>query len=451
MTKGVIVLALTFCLGYSLSASAQEKAQSLLDIYHEAQTQDPAFASARAAYQATLEKLPQARAGFLPSLSVGADTTYNDVDLAYHSATAFPAGRFRYNSHGYTASLTQPLFRPQNVSLYKESKLQIEQAEAQLALADDDLLLRVSQAYFDVLLAQDNVVLAAAQKTAISQQLDQAKRGFEVGTLTITDTHEAQARFDLVRAQEIVALNDLEIKNQAMVRIIGRRPGRLMELPAKLDLAPLQPDDMEKWVQLAESQNLQLKIQQQATDIASQEVARNRAGHLPTIDIVGNYGTAVSNSSIPAGVGNDIDYKTIALQLQMPLYQGGAQQSRVREAVANREKARQDLEQVRRQTGLLTRQAFLGVTNGLAQVKALEQALISNESLLKSSRRGLEVGVRTNLDVLNAQQQLFNAKRDLSQARYTYLLSQLRLKAAVAQLGEPDLIEINRLLTGEKQ
>ena len=451
MTKGLTVLFLTFSIGYSLSANAEDKPQSLLDIYHEAQAQDPAFASARAAYQASLEKLPQARAAFLPSLNVGANTTYNDVDIQYHDAAAFPGGRFRYNSHGYTASLTQPLLRPQNFPLYKESKLQIEQAEAQLSLAAHDLLLRVSQTYFDVLLAQDNVVLVAAQKTAIRGQLEQARRGFEVGTLTITDTHEAQARFDLVRSQEIAALNDLEIKKQSLVKIIGRSPGRLLELREKLDLAPLLPDDMEKWVKLAESQNLQLKIQQQAMDIASQEVARHRAGHLPTIDIVGSYSNAVSNSSIPTGIGNDVASTAIGLQLQMPLYQGGAQQSRVREAVANREKARQDLEQVRRQTELSTRQAFLGVTSGLAQVKALEQALISNESLLNSSKRGLEVGVRTNLDVLNAQQQLFNAKRDLYQARYNYLLNQLRLKAAVATLNEQDLAEINRLLTNEKQ
>jgi len=451
MTKGLIVLFLTFSIGYSSSVNAEEKAQSLLDIYHEAQTQDPAFASARAAYQAGLEKLPQARAAFLPSLNVSANTAYNDINFQFHQATVFPGGRFRYNSHGYIVSLTQPLFRPQDFPLYKESKLQIEQAQAQLSLADHDLLLRVSQDYFDVLLAQDNVALTAAQKTAINEQLEQAKRGFEVGTLTITDTHEAQARFDLVRSQEIAAKNDLEIKKQALATIIGRLPGQLMWLRGKLDLAPLQPDDMEKWVQLAESQNLQLKIQQQAMDISSQEVARNRAGRLPTIDIVGNYSDAAANNSVPFGVGNDTESKTIALLLQIPLYQGGAQQSRVREAVAKREKARQDLEQARRQTDLSTRQAFLGVTSGLAQVKALEQALISNQSLLNSSKRGLEVGVRTNLDVLNAQQQLFNAKRDLSQARYNYLLNQLRLKAAVATLNEQDLTEINRLLTSEKQ
>ncbi len=448
MTKAFIVLLLTFGMS-GLPVHAQEKAQSLLDIYHEAQTQDAAFASARAAYQATLEKLPQARAGFLPSLSASANTTYNDIDVQYHDATPFPGGRTQFNSHGYTISLTQPLFHAQTFSLYKESKLQIEQAQAQLKLADHDLLLRVSQAYFDVLLAQDNVTLVEAQKKAISEQLEQAKRGFEVGTLTITDTHEAQARFDLVRSQEIAALNDVEIKKQTLAKIIGRRPGPLMGLRDKLELAPLQPEEMEKWVQLAESKNLQLKIQQQAMEIASQEVSRNRAGHLPTLDIVGNYGNASANSSIPFGVGNDTLSRSIALQLQMSLYQGGAQQSRVREAIANREKARQDLEQARRETELSTRQAFLGVTNGLAQVKALEQARISNESLLNSSKRGQEVGVRTNLDVLNAQQQLFNAERDLSQARYTYLLNQLRLKAAVATLNEQDLAEINSLLTNE--
>ncbi len=410
-------------------------AANLLDIHTEAQSQDSAYASARAAYQAGLEKLPQGRSLLLPNVALSANVTGNDVDS--------PTVKRQFSTEGFTLSLSQPVYRKQNFLQYDQAKGQVNIAEAQYAAARQDLAMRVAQAYFDVLLAQDNVALAGAQKTAIAEQLEQAKRNFEVGTSTITDTHEAQARHDLASAQEIAAKNDLEIKKRALQQIIGRIPDALAGLNAKLPLNYPEPNDMGKWVEAAEQQNLQLQVQRTALEIATLEVEKNRAGHLPTVDLVASYNSTNNPSYMFSGTTTT---GSIGLQLNLPLYQGGLVDSKIREALANQDKARQDVETARRQVMLQSNQAFLGVTSGIAQVKALEQALVSSQSMLESTRIGQEVGVRTSVDVLNAQQQLFSAKRDLSQARYNTILSQLKLKLATGVLGENDLQQVNQWL-----
>jgi len=413
-------------------------AANLMEVYREAQQQDAAYASARAAFEAGQEKAPQGLALLLPSVNLSANTTHNDVDS--------PTSNRQYNSNGYSLSLTQPVYRKQNFAQYEQAKSQVVQAEAQFAVARQDLIVRVAQAYFDVLLAQDNVALAGAQKAAIGEQLEMAKRNFEVGTVTITDTHEAQARYDLTTAQEIAAQNDLEIKNRALQLILGKIPAHLNALNDKLPLVLPEPNDMTKWVAQAEQQSPQIAIQRAALEIATQEVERNRAGHHPTLDLVASHGQNSNSSYLTSGT---VTSQTIGLQFNLPIYQGGSVNSKVREALANQEKARQDLELGNRQAALQTRQAFLGVTSGLAQVKALEQALVSSQSSLDSTRLGQEVGVRTNVDVLNAQQQLYTAKRDLSQARYNYILNQLKLKSAVGVLRDEDVEQVNRWLSGK--
>ena len=429
--------------------SSASHAANLMETYTEAQQQDAVFASARAAFQAGQEKLPQGRSLLLPTVSLSANTTYNDVDTQYRGASIFSGGKRSYNTNGYTVSLSQPVYRKQNFAQYEQAKSQVTQAGAQFAVAQQDLILRVAQAYFDVLLAQDNVALSGAQKSAIGEQLAQAKRNFEVGTSTITDTHEAQARYDLVVSQEIAAQNDLEIKRRQLEQITGKTPGELAVINGKLPLTPPEPDSMDKWVEMTQGQSLQLQIQRAALEIADQEVERNRGGHYPTLDLVASYGdNSASGSS--QGVGSDTKSRAIGLQLALPLFQGGAVNSKVREALANQEKARQDMEQANRQAALQARQAFLGVTSGAAQVRALEQALVSNQSSLDSTKLGMEVGVRTGVDVLNAQQQLYSARRDLSQARYNYILSRLKLKAAAGALSEADLAQTNSWLVSGK-
>ena len=435
----------TLALLISASFASSADAANLMDIYREALTSDAALASAKAAYQAGQEKLPQGRALLLPSVNLSANSTWNQMDIQYRGPSSFPGGQRDYNSNGATLALSQPLYRRQNWAQYEQGKLLATQAEMQYASAQQDLILRVAQAYFDTLLAQDAAALAGAQKQAISEQLAQAKMNFEVGTATITDSHEAQARYDLGNASEIAALNDLEMKQRALEKIIGKLPQSLVALATSMPLQGPEPADMAKWVEAAEQNNLQVQVQRAAVEIANQEVARNRGGHHPTLDLVASYSdTGATGSSF--GVGNDTKATAIGLQLNLPLYQGGATSSRVREAVANQEKSRQDLEQTVRQTALSTREAYFGVTSGISQVKALEQALISSQSSLDSTKLGLEVGVRTNVDVLNAQQQLFSAKRDLYKARYSYLLSRLKLKSAAGSLAEDDLQQVNQWL-----
>jgi outer membrane protein len=436
-----------FSLAILLVTSSWAQAADLLETFRAAQANDPVFAVARATQQAGQEKLPQGRSLLMPSINLNANTTYNDLTTQYHPAIPplLMGGTNRYNSNGFGVSLVQPLFRQQSWLAYSESELQVAQAEVQLKIAEQDLILRVAQAYFDVLIAQDSVQLANTQKTAISEQHEQAKRNFEVGSATITDTLEAQARYDLTGAQEIAAQNNLEIKLSALQQLINAMPGNLAPLGKELKLEAPQPTDMEKWVNDAQLNNLQLAIAQAGADIAEKEVARNRGGHYPTVDLVANY-TQNNASGSSFGVGSDTTNKSIGVQLNMPLFQGGVVSSKWREAEANRERARQELENARRNVAQQTRQAYLGVVSGVAQVQALKQALTSSESVLEASKLGQEVGVRTNLDVLNAQQQLFSTRRDLYQAQYNYLLSQLRLKQAVGSLDEEDLNKVNQAL-----
>jgi outer membrane protein len=434
-----------YLLATLLAAAGSAQAADLLETFRAAQANDPVFAAARAARQAGLEKLPQGRSLLLPTLNLSANSTFNDQTIQYRGAFPFPGGNQRYNSSGYGLSLTQPLFRQQNWLAYTEAELQVAQAEAQFVLAEQDLILRVAQAYFDVLIAQDSVRLAEAQKTAITEQLEQAKRNFEVGSATITDTLEAQARYDLTSAQEIAAQNDLEIKRRALQQLLNAMPKELKPLGKEFKLEAPQPADMEKWVGDAELNNPQLAIAKAAAEIADKEVARNRGGHYPTVDLVANY-SENSASGGSFGVGSDSRNKSIGVQLNMPLFQGGVVNSRWREAEANRDRAKEELENARRTVATQTRQAYLGVASGIAQVKALQQALTSSESVLEASKLGQEVGVRTNLDVLNAQQQLYATRRDLYQAEYNYLVSHLRLKAAVGSLGEEDVDRVNRAL-----
>ena len=419
-------------------------ATDLLQIYQEALPQDAILQSAKSAQIAGQEAVPQGRALLLPSINLSANSQYNDIDTQFRSASVFASARRKYNSNGYNVNLSQPLYRPQNFAQYEQAQFSVEQSDALYAAAQQDLIIRVSQAYFDVLLAQYNVTLAQAQKEAIGEQLAQAKRTFEVGTTTITDTHEAQARFDLTTAQEIAAQNDLEVRQSAFLQIIGRLPGELVAVRAEVPLVSPEPSSMDAWVEKALQQNAEVKIARAAFEIATKEVNKARGGHLPTVDLVASYGeNAVGGGT--AG-GSDQTSRIIGVQLSLPIFQGGATNSKVRQAVANQERARQDLEVTQRRIAQTARQAYLGVTSGIAQVKALQQAVISNQSSFDSTKLGLEVGVRTSVDLLNARQQLFGARRDLAQALYNYILSRLRLSAAGGALTVADVQQVNTWL-----
>ena len=380
----------------------------------------------------------------LPLASLSASSQYSDRAIRFRDNA--PRADSSFGSSGLSLSVTQPLYRKQNAIVYEQALTQVEQADAQLALAGQDLILRVAQAYFDVLLSQDNVALAETQKVAIGQQLEQAKRNFDVGTATITDTHEAQARYDLTAAQEIAARNELELRRRALEQVIAREAPALAPLGPRLTLRPPQPATMASWVALARQGNLQVRIAQGASAFASQEIDRNRAAHYPTLDAFVTVSHSGNGVSASGGIGTDIRSAVVGVQLALPIYQGGAISSRVREAIANETRALNELEGARRTAEFNARQAFLGITSGIAQVQALEAALVSTESQLASTRLGQDVGVRTQVDVLNAQQLLFSARRDLAQSKYTYVLSLLRLEAAIGELTEADLAAVNQWL-----
>jgi outer membrane protein len=424
-------------------------AADLLQVFREARSHDSQYASARATLEAGRERLPQGRALLLPTVNASANTIWNDGDVRGRSALNPGPVERQFNSNGWTVTLTQPLFRMQNFVQYTQAEFLVQQAEAQFAQATQDLAVRVSQAYFDVLAAQDTLATIQAQKAAISEQLAQAKRNFEVGTATITDTHEAQARSDLASAQEIAAQSDIEFKQRTLQQVIGRFPDRLAPVRADLQLNAPQPNDMDAWVDSAQTQNYLVRIQQAGLEVAQREVERNRAAHYPTVDLVGTYGRNSAANNFTTGVGIDQQVSTIGVQVGIPIYFGGLINSRTREAAANEDKARADLETSRRQAALTARQSYLGVTNGMAQVRALEQALLSSETALASNKLGYEVGVRINIDVLNSQQQLFSTRRDLSRARYDTLVNGLKLKAAAGTLTEEDVAAVNRLLVPE--
>jgi outer membrane protein len=421
--------------------------QNLMDVYQQALAHDPVLASAKSANLAAQEQLEQGKALFRPSVSLSANANHSETDLKYNALTIFGKGsRESFQSYGAGVNVIQPIYRKQNNAQLEQSKSFVSQADKQLLLTQQNLIVRCAQAYFDMLVAQDKVDLILAQKTAITKQLEQAKANFDVGNSTITDVNEAQARFDLIVAQEIAASNDVEVKRRTIQSITGDSPQKLAPVAVTLKPAMPTPNDMEAWVGTAEWSSVTLSIQQQAFEIAAQEVERQNAGNLPTLDAVGSYTSNYANGAIN-GLGADTQNATIGLQLQMQLYQGGAISSRVREAVAKKQKAQDDVEAARRQAELDTRQAYLNLSSSVAQVSAYEQALISSQSQLDSTNLGYEVGVRTSVDVLNAQQQYFSAKRDLLQARYTYLISQLKLKLAVGQLNEGDLATLNQTLS----
>lgn len=413
---------------------------NLLEYYRDALANDAQYASARANLAAGQEKFPQGRAGLLPQVNLTGSATRVNTDFDNRGV---PDSSRSYRTFGYNVQLTQPLFRWANWQQYEQGKLAASLAEAQFGQAQQDLLLRVAQAYFDVLAAEDTIIFITAQKAAITEQLASAKRNFEVGTATITDTNEAQARFDLASAQEIAARNDLNIRRTNLEQIIGKPPGTVSRVRPGVQLAAPEPAQIDPWVASAEKQNFTVAQQSINLEIARRQIEVSRAGRYPTIDLFAtkNY----NNTPISPPVVSSSAH-IVGVQIAVPLYTGGLAQSRVRESLALRERAENDLENSRRVAAQSTRQAFFGVNSGLAQVRALEAAEVSSLSALESNRLGYEVGVRINIDVLNAQQQLFQTRRDLAKARYDTLVNSLRLKAAAGSLTEADLAQINSLL-----
>ncbi|TMH60267.1 MAG: TolC family outer membrane protein [Betaproteobacteria bacterium] len=427
-------------------------AEDLLQIYRDALANDPTLASARANWLATQEAVPQARAGLLPSVTLVGNANAQNVYEKLHTDPSLSVTE-NFPAYNYTVSASQPLYRKQNLVALDQAKQTVGQSDYVLASARQDLIIRVAQAYLDVLLARFNIELTESQKAAVSENLAQAKRNFEVGTATITDTNDAQAKYDQIVAQEISTQNDLDNKLAVLRAIIGRAPKELKPFGGEFAPQPPTPNTLDAWIEAAVRDNPQVRIAQANYDIAVLEVDKQRAGHYPTLDLVANFnqsyaGATPSVASSVSSIANDSHSALIGVQLNVPLYLGGLIDSRVRQAVANQEKARQDLETARRSAQLSAQTAFNGVSSGVAQVTAFEQAVRSAQVSYDSTKLGLEVGVRTNLDVLNQQQQVFQTRFNLAQSYYNFVINGLRLKQAVGTLSDPDVDELNRALAG---
>lgn len=439
MKKGLLVLSLAL-------AGAPALGADLLQVYRDAVGYDAQFASAKSAWEAGQEKLPQGRAGLLPVISASANTTWNELDFSRRvPGTANTDAS--YNTNGYQLTLTQPLFRWQNYEQYGQSKLAVAQADALFSQAKQDLILRVSQAYFEVLLAQANLETSQMQKTAIGEQLEAAKRNFEVGTATITDSREAEAQYDLIQAEEISVENDVRVKRLALELIVGRPANELKPLARPVVLPPVTPGEPEPWVQIAYDNSPTVQQARLALEIAKLGVNKAYAGHKPTLDLNASYG----NNRYPGGTSSSGFYTrttsgTVGLAFNLPVFSGFLVQNQVKEALALEEKAKSDLDNAERSVAQFTRAAVFSLKSGLGKVKALETAETSTQSALDANMLGYQVGVRINLDVLNSQTKLFATKRDLDQTRYNVLVGGLRLRQAAGTLKVDDLNAVNGLL-----
>lgn len=428
-------------------AMAPAQAQSLLQLYDSARHHDAATQAALAQAQASQARADQARAGLLPqvNLQAGAQRNWADVKVAGNSSSR------SFNVLNGAIVGSQPLYRPANRIGWDQGKRQAELAQVQLASTEQDLIVRLAQAYFDVLAAEDSLRFVRALKSAVAEQLEFAKRNFEVGNATITDSREAQARFDLATAQEIAAENDLHVKKLALDQLVGQAGTHPRPLAEPIVLPLPQPGDVQAWVDQAIDQHPALLQSRMALDIARLETDKAKAGHLPTVDLQASIGQTRypdGNPSVSAAPGSR--YRStnagVGVVLNWPLFAGFAIENRVRETLALEDKARADLDSIERSVSQAVRAAFFGVQSGLGQVKALEAAEQSSLTALQANQLGYQVGVRINIDVLNAQSQLFQTRRDLARARYEVLVGLLRLKQASGALGDADLVPIDRML-----
>jgi outer membrane protein len=429
------------------------QAADLLTSWEAARAHDANFAAAQNALSAGMEKSNQGDAAVLPQVALigNANQARNDRPAGQGTSTN-PGGLTQGQQYGLSVAAVQPIYNAAAFVTRDQFKKQALQAQVQYRLAEQDLILRVAKAYFDVLLAKENVALSGAQIEAIGQQLALAKKSFEIGTATITDTNDAQSRFDAAVASEISAKNDLEVKSNAYRLLTGLDAAQLSRVLETRPPSPPQPASVATWIDKAYDGSLAIAAQDLGLQIAAKDIERYKLETAPTVSLVASYGGNLNSGGLTStGERQRTTSSVIGLQVSIPLYTGGNRSSQLRAAVALRDQQQDILEAVRRDAEQATRQAFLGVESGAAQIKALEQARISSASSLSSSKRGREVGVRTTIDVLNAQQNYYQTLYNLAAARYQYLLSKLQLAASVGNLNQTELADVNTWLVANGQ
>ena len=432
-----------------LAFASNTQAQSLVEMYEAARGYDAGFISAKAQFEANLARANQALGGILPNIAVSVSHSKSDVQRQISGTDVVRQDIAELETKTTAASLVQPIYRPAAWATYRQGGRQLQQAAAQYEAAEHDLLIRVSQAYFDVLTSEDNFELVQTQKKAVSEQLASAQRNFEVGTATITGVRDAQARYDLANAQAIAAENDLRTKRLALSMVVGLIDAKPKRLAKSTTLIEPPKEDVNAWVSQAIVHSPAVRQTQLAVEVADLEIDKAMATHKPTLDAQVTYGrtenlkgTVAPAISSPYTTWNP----SVGLVLNVPLFAGFSGVYKVKEAYALKEKAQSDLENARRATEQATRNTYFGLIAGLSQVKAYEAAEASSQSALDANKLGYSVGVNINIDVLNSQSQLYQTKRDLAKARYDVLVTNLKLRQAAGTLTPADLQPINDLL-----
>lgn len=435
-------------LGICISLTGPVAAENLVDIYNLAVVNDPQLSAVRNSLMAVDELRVQSRAVLFPTIKAVSDTTKNKLRTDGTFISGPPVIGFDrqvFNSHGYSLTLSQPIFEPALFYGLRQVSARQKQVQAEFAFAQQDLMQRVADRYFGVLGAEDSLAFAEAETKAIGRQLEQAKQRFDVGLIAITDIHEAQARYDQAVARGIEALNLLQRSRETLREITGQLHEELIPLGGDLPLITPEPNDMDSWVNTALAQNSQVKASEQAVETAKQEISLRKSGHLPTVEFKASQIYNSSNGSI-LGSASKNENTVLSLDLEMPIFQGGFVNSRTREAQHLYAQSQDLLEQTRRELERSTRVAFMNVASTISGVKALTQALLSSQSALDATELGFKVGTRTSVDVLDSQQELFLAKRELSRVRYNHILSQLQLKLSAGTISPSDLEMVNSWL-----
>jgi len=425
-----------FCLLLTL-ASLPTRAEDLLSVYQQVLNNNPELQAAQASHNAALLGTDKARALLLPTATLTANSSQNRQDSSLSTT-----GINTFRNTDYSLSISQPVFHYDALILRDQTNDGITQSAARLAATHQSIMLQTAERYFNLLSEKANLTFAQSEKKAIAKQLEQARKRFEVGLIAITDVHEAKAAYDLAVAAEITAQNKLASASEALTEITGTVNSHLISLGENLPLVKPNPADMNAWTQVASQQNLQLKALRLATEIARKEIRLQRSGHYPTLDLVASH----NNSDTGGDFGRETTTNSIALKLKIPLYQGGLINAQTKEAAHLYSQAKYNQDKQHRSVLRQTRDAYRGVINGISQVKALKQATLSARSALETTQAGFDVGTRTIVDVLVAQQNLFRAKRDYTQARYTYITDILKLKLSAGTLSLNDLKHFNQWL-----
>lgn len=441
---GVVTRALVV----GLITVARSHGADLMDVYDLARENDAILAGEQYQLEASRQGVPEAASALLPVLGATSQIDRTGSNVTY---TGSPASSRQYNTVNWAVQLTIPLWRPGSIQNLKEAHAALGQSLMRYALAEQELLLRVAQAYFDIAAAEESVVAADAEVKALQEQRTVASRSFQKGVVSVTDVDAATSRTELAISGQLAANSDLEGRRAELQRIIGPLPSALARLgKGTLALAPVL-DGSDDWARRASENNVKVLALQSALQVARLEVQKARMQRLPTVEAVASYGRNYSsgNNTNPFDYGTNAYIKQAGVQFNLPLLDGGGMHAQVVEAVAKERKAQSDLEAGRRDAATDAREAYQGVLKGVAQVKALGAAIEASESAVKGSQAGYRLGIRINSDVLDAQRELYSAQRDWTKARYETLIQLLKLKAAAGVLQRPDLANINSMLVRE--